>query len=200
MGSPKANSKSRGVLILLDRNFRRSDGGRSKVTRWLQTHILSAPYLSALTPTLQNRPAKSSGFGPAAHGSHKASLGLKFSKDETNSKRTEDILKETHSCANCKFQYLVPNLRHHSGKYQSAPNIWREPPVRAKSLDCVSAAPQVCFRLEKLRPLAPSHHNVPTFPGKGQKKRFSSSLTGSISADVGHVGPTFASSWTPTEQ
>lgn len=54
MGRRKANSKSRGVLILVDRNFRKSDRGRSKVTRWLQTHILSAPYLSPLTPTLKN--------------------------------------------------------------------------------------------------------------------------------------------------
>lgn len=69
VGRPKANSTSRGVLILLDRNFRRSDRGRSKVTRWLQTHILSAPYLSALTPTLQNRPAKALGLAllPMVH-------------------------------------------------------------------------------------------------------------------------------------
>lgn len=56
VGRRKANSKSRGVLILVDRNFRKSDGGRSKVTRWLQTHILSAPYLSALTPPTPKSP------------------------------------------------------------------------------------------------------------------------------------------------
>lgn len=34
----KGNSEGRVVLILVDRNFRKSDRGRSKVTRWLQTH------------------------------------------------------------------------------------------------------------------------------------------------------------------
>lgn len=34
----RANSKGRAALILVDRNIRKSDKGRSKVTRWLQTH------------------------------------------------------------------------------------------------------------------------------------------------------------------
>lgn len=37
-GGQRANSEGRVALILVDRNFRKSDGGRSKVTRWLQTH------------------------------------------------------------------------------------------------------------------------------------------------------------------
>lgn len=37
----RANSEGRVVLILVDRNFRKSDRGRSKVTRWLQTHTFS---------------------------------------------------------------------------------------------------------------------------------------------------------------
>lgn len=34
----KASSEGRAALILADRNIRKSDRGRSKVTRWLQTH------------------------------------------------------------------------------------------------------------------------------------------------------------------
>lgn len=41
----KANSEGRVVLILVDRNFRKSDRGRSKVTRWLQTHIFCQRYI-----------------------------------------------------------------------------------------------------------------------------------------------------------
>lgn len=37
----KANSEGRVVLILVDRNFRKSDRGRSKVTRWLQFYLTS---------------------------------------------------------------------------------------------------------------------------------------------------------------
>lgn len=140
IGRWKANSKSRGVLILVDRNFRKSDTGRSKVTRWLQTHILSAPYLhsvstlSPLTPTLKN------------HFTKALDLAL-LSVVQTNSdfwkyykmkrKTLTFIFQKYTSDIFSSKPYYEPETHWKITKFTS---IWREPPVRVKSLDCVSAA------------------------------------------------------------
>lgn len=91
VGRRKANSKSRGALILADRSFRKADGGEVKGNK-MATNTHSVSTLSVCThthtPTLQNHHTNA-GLASGSKASTKARQGLggvekiKESKEKT---------------------------------------------------------------------------------------------------------------------
>lgn len=111
---------------MVDRNFRTSDGGRSKVTRWLQTHVLSAPSVcAARSPGDRLRLQRRSGSAQGLETPHKM-------------RRNEARLEEN-GAAVIQSRSAQDQLETQHWELPKSRTIWREPPAGAEGLEWVSA-------------------------------------------------------------